>query len=246
MSSAKQSISIKNYLLNVLKGKFEWLSLERTLLFSFISIFLINLLTNALLSITSSPVTELFLTELEFDLSIIFISVVILLMPIYEELVFRLFLDPTPTKTLISTSLIVGLIIAYMVGNVYILSPFLLLVVLPIAFSPMISLLLIIPFKKSLFPFKRVSILSRLETAINKDIRPAYYISAILFSAAHIAFQKMFFIMSISIMIIMFMNYFLVGLVLGYMRITKGVIYAMIIHCLLNLLVYLNTLFDPH
>jgi len=237
----KQSINIKNYLLFVLKGKCESLSLGRTFLFSFISIFLINLLTNVLLSITTSVTSEIFLTQLKSAPTIVSVIVAVSLMPIYEELVFRLFLYPTSTKILISTSLIIGLIISYVVGHMYDLSPFLLIVILPIALSPLIALLMVIPFKKGLYPFKRVSILSRLEHALNKDIRPAYYISAILFSATHIAFQKLFFTMSLPIIVIMFMNYFLVGLVLGNVRISKGIVYAIIIHSFLNLFVYLNT-----
>lgn len=232
-----------NYLKIVLTGKCEGLSLWRTLLFSFISIFLVNLLTKVLLSITSVAAREIFVAQLEFAPTIVTMIVAVFFMPIYEELVFRLFLEPTSTKILVSSSLLIGLTITYVVGNIYSLSPFLLIVVIPIALSPMISLLMIVPFRKSLSAYKRVSILSRLEGALNKDIKPAYYMSAILFSAMHIAFQKLFFTMSISIMMIMFMNYFLVGLILGNVRISKGIVYAIIVHFSLNLIVYLRVLF---
>lgn len=236
------TLSIINYLSFIAKGRCENMSPRRTLLFSFILILLINLFSNVLLSVTAAVTGEILLAQLKATPTVAYGIVAVSLMPIYEELMFRLFLQPTATKILISTSLIIGLFISYLVGHMYDLSPFLLVVVLPIAFSPLIALLIVTPVKKSLYPFKRVSVLSRLELAIRNDLRPAYYISAILFSAAHIAFQKLFYLMSTPVAVIMFINYFLVGLVLGNVRISKGIIYAIIIHAFLNLLVYLYAL----
>ena len=238
----KQPTTIFNYLSFVLKGSIANLSLSSTFLFSIILIFLTNLLSKALLNFTLDATGDAFLIQLKAPPTTAYVIVAVTIMPFYEEVMFRLFLHPKSTKIVISTSLILGLFISYVLGHVYDLSPFLLVVVLPITLSPLVALLIVTPFKKGLYPFKRVSVLSRLEYALTKDIRPVYYLSAILFSAAHIAFQTLFFTMPSPVVLVMSINYFLVGLVLGNVRISKGIIYSIIIHSFVNVIAYFNVL----
>lgn len=218
--------------------------LGRTVLFSITLIFLANFLTSILLIVTSTTGTsQAYLTQLEFAPTLLVLILGVVVLPIYEEVVFRLFLVPSPMKILISISLITGLAIGYMLMSIYGVgarNPILVLVALPIVITPLVALMMIIPFKKGLYPSKRVSILAKLENALYRDVRPAYYISAILFSVAHVVFQKLLLTMTTSIMVMMFFNYFFVGLVLGNVRISKGIGYAIIIHFIVNLLAYLK------
>lgn len=237
-------MSFKEYVLHIVTGKGTNVPLGRMFLFSMISIFLVNFLTNTLLIFaTTSVATQAFLTSLDFAPTLIVLIVGVVILPIYEEVVFRLFLVPTQTKILISTSLITGMLIGYILMSVYGVgekNPILVLVVLPVILAPIIALLMLLPFKQGLYPPERISTLLKMENALNKDIRPVYYISAILFSAAHIVFQKLLLPMTTTIMVIIFLNYFLVGLILGNVRISKGIGYSIITHSLVNFLAYLK------
>lgn len=235
-------MSIQNYLLffeSIFKYRFISLSTIRILFYSLFTLFAINLLTKLIFTIGSSDQFQSYERSLQFPNSFGTLLLTVLIFPVYEEVAFRLFLDRKKVKVLISSALILSIFITYFILKVLyyeISNHFLWFMVLPVLLSFLIAGFMSIPFNKG------PSFLSRIEEAMMQNYGIFYYWSAIAFSAFHIMFQTLYDSIPPTIVVVMFGNYFLAGLVFAHLRVTKGLRYSILLHAFMNLLVFLKGL----
>ncbi len=210
---------LKNYLRNPI-----YCSNEKPKLKAILFLFLVYVITIILIGIVIALITKEFHIKInEFKLSTHFktILVGVIIVPFYEEILFRSLLKFKKANiTLFIATIVVFIVIAAV--NLKIKSI--------IFFSA-----LLLGFLSMLFVFKRI----RLESFLSSKFKFFFYASALLFGLLH-AFNfsgNIYLILAFSP--ILGGPQIVLGLILGYIRMKNGLVYSILFHMIVNIFGFL-------
>jgi len=207
------------------------------MLFSLLTVFLGNLLVRLMSYIMiSDSAIEFHSYSLSISFSIFSLIITGVAFPLIEELAFRLFLSQKEKHIAISTSIIYAYLFSFLTILIFkddIDNHF--IAILIIGTFAFIKSRVFIQLPIRLGP----SFLTIFTDWIHNNFKAAYFISAILFSLIHIAFQLIYLDVNPLIYFPVFFSYFILGLVLNSLRIHKGFWFAVIFHGGLNTLTLL-------
>ena len=213
--------------------------LWKSYLLSLLTIYIVNLLcyvSAALIGFSDSYRDHLL--NLSHSYSVSTFVLTSLLMPVLEELTFRLLLSGKKNHVTISFALIYSFFF-----NLLLLASF----IEEIDFHPYL-----IFFSVGIFVFAKAYVLmtipirlgksfsDRMTETVNQNFQLICYSSATAFALVHLIFQKIFFSVSFLTLIPLFFSYFFYGLVFNYIRIQYGIIYSIIFHIFLNSIAYIK------
>lgn len=233
---------LKNYLSNlILIEKNLRTSLWKNILFALMTIYAVNLICYAsayLIGLGGGYIDHL--NDLSSSYSPSTFLLTALLMPIIEELTFRLLLSRKKNHVTISFSLMYMFffnIVVFLLFMDEIDNPYLLFFTVGIFVFAKAYVLMKVPFRLGR------SFSQRITEAVNHYFKITYFFTAILFSLTHLLFQHILMSVSFLTIIPLFFSYFVYGLVLNSLRIKYGILSAILFHVFLNSLVYLKFLF---
>lgn len=176
---------------------------------------------------------------LESSSGTLYIILGIAVIPLLEELMFRLGLSKKRKHLLVSSSLVIGhfiaIILLYFFGDQ--------LTNHVLAYFTVLSIIAV----KAFFFFKakilrNKSFIELLERFVKRDFPSAYFLSAVLFSMAHQAFQIIYQNYSNASLFSLFLIYTCYGILYNRMRLDKGFRFALAFHISINTLGFLRTL----
>lgn len=227
-----------SYLKELFKGNRIDISIPKHLLYSCITIFSVNALCNLTVrGLGIEQVTSISTSVEIFGNSSIFnILHLIILGPIFEELAFRLFLNPKKIHVLVSVSLLYSYSLSTLILFIFknqIEQPLLLFGYLNIfLFIKCLGLMIA-------YRVKSVSLYESIVNLVQRNLKFVYFSSVILFAAFHIVWLEYYISVSLLANILLFIPYITYGLVYSHARVSIGFIYAILLHCGNNLLTLL-------
>lgn len=230
--------SYKNYLIDLWSGsEHRTTKLWRNVLYSFITIFTVNVSTY-LLSLLFG-VREEYIHQrasLNYSITWFYVILVVFIFPILEELTFRLFLSLKRKHILISFSLMYAFFVTagilflfkkeienvffvFVVVGLFLFLKSLVMLSVPILGHP--------PMSKLLTNFSR------------SHFKVIYFGSAVLFGLLHLIFQSLYSDTFYIIILLFFISYFVSGLVFNSGRMAIGFLYVVLLHMAINLMAFL-------
>lgn len=215
----------------------------RLLIFSFITILigntifiLIESVLTQFLELNQSDVT----TGIGSDFDTFKLIYFILLVPLLEELSFRLFLNGKRNHVAISLSLICGFFLTGAMLNIKFANIQEEYFKTVLVFFPFFSLATLLIFIDPLNP-KPSWYLTAITKAVKDNQRFFYYFSSVMFGLMH-PMYVLFANQSIYFIIIDAMNFAFIGAILAQLRISSGFRYAVLLHLFYNALSFLPPL----